>query len=476
MNRLMISVLGCVLVTFAPHAAQSRSYETLLKLYDTFETEDIVWGNESEDLRLVGVIDPAYFTASPEVVEVFELVTYTTWSWERSEPFTRAWRDSLPERVRVQRLPQRTGKQYKHPYTHLWPVHQRMYFAGSMLGLESEVHEILRSMNRRGLTPKLGAAGLPKVARRLGISLKEFRSLYHDPRVDASARLGAAMSYTKGRVLVSQGVDRKNPALYPTFIINGKFVVDTSVVENPREAYRIANRVIRREIEAGRAHDGPTNSEEFTEWMAPRSGEILGRVLLGQSRKKWSAVYNHTRREMWRLDDDGEVGRVYRLAGEGDESRFEFTDDENRLAHAGMWRQSRQYVSFKTENGPQRYGAFLLTDFLSAPDTHWVGLPFKGREAAMAFSADGRVEVRNDKGPMFGSWWLEAGDLTVSFGELGAQSWPWQEVAERIGFDVPQRSLTPWKFQDGSHSKADAKKSPSGKRWSAGDKPEDRGR
>ena len=67
----------------------------------------------------------------------------------------------------------------------------------------------------------------------------------------------------------------------------------------------------------------------------------------------------------------------------------------------------------------------------------------------MAFSADGKVEARNDKGSMFGSWWLEAGNLTVSFGELGAQSWPWREVAKRVGFNVPQRSLTPWRYEEG---------------------------
>ena len=85
-------------------------------------------------MRRVGVIDPPFFTSHPDQVEIFELGKYTTRAWQRSEPFTRAWRDSLPERVRVHRLPQRAGKQYKHAYRDLWPVHQRMYFAGSMLG------------------------------------------------------------------------------------------------------------------------------------------------------------------------------------------------------------------------------------------------------------------------------------------------------------------------------------------------------
>lgn len=475
MNRIILAVLGCVLATVMPATAQTLPLETLLKRYDKIETEDIVWGNESEDLRLVGVIDPAFFTSDPDIVEVFELVNYTTSPWRRSEPFTRAWRDSLPEKVRVQRLPKTAGKQYKHPYTKLWPVYQRMYFAGLMLGLEPEVHEILFSLNRRGVRPRFGLEGMPEVARRLDVSLDEFRSWYRHQRVDAMVELANLMNIAKARVLVSQGVDGKIQSMYPTLVINGRFVVDATVVGSPREAYRIANRVVRREIEAGRAPDGPTNSEEFAEWMAPRSGEVFRREMVGRIPKR-SAIYNHARREIWSLDDDGAVARVYRLIGEGDESLFEFLDDEKRLMHASLWRWGRQFRSFTTENGPQRYGAFLLTDFLSAPDTHWVGLPFKGRDAAMAFSADGKVEVRNDKGSMFGSWWLEAGDLTVSFGELGAQSWPWQEVAERVGFDVPQRSLTPWKFDDGRESKVNAKKSAPARRWSADDELDNRGK
>ena len=438
MSRIILAVFGCVLATVMPATAQSLPMETLLKRYDEIETEDIIWGNESEEMRRVGVIEPPFFTSDPDTVEIFELLKYTARSWQRSEPFTRAWRDNLPKRVRVHRLPERAGKKYMHAYRDLWPVHQRIYFAGSMLGLESEVHEVLLSMNRLGLKSKLGPEGIPEVARRLDVSLHEFRSWYHHPRVNASVRLASLMDFAKTKLLLRKGVDGKSSALYPTFVINGRFVVDTSAVGNPREAYRIANRIIRREIEALRAHNGPTNSEEFTEWMAGRSGEIFRREVVGL-KPSGSLVYNHSRREVWFLDDDGDVGTVFRMVGEGEESLFEYMNAEKRLEHIGLWRPARQYRSFKTEHGPQRYGAFLLTDFLSAPDTHWVGLPFKGRDAAMAFSADGKVEARNDKGSMFGSWWLEAGNLTVSFGELGAQSWPWREVANRVGFDVPQR-------------------------------------
>ena len=332
-------------------------------------------------------------------------------------------------------------------------------------------------MKRNGSIARLGSErGLPEVARLLEVDGAVFRRWYHHPKVLTLARMAGAADRDRAWALRNQisGIGEKL-SLYPAFLINGKYVVDASLFADPADAYRVANRLIRLELEAGRSHNGPTNDLEFSTWMAPRSGEIYKRKWLGR-KPTWFGVYSHARREIWVLGKEGEVEKVLRLAREGDDSFFEHSDENGNLRRGHPWRYARQFISFEGDNEPQRYGAFLLTDFLSAPDTHWVGLPFKGREAAMAFSADGKVEVSNDKGSMFGSWWLEAGHLTVSFGELGAQSWPWQEVAERVGFNVPQRSLTPWEFEDGSNSKVNARKSASAKRWSADDELDDRGK
>ena len=95
---------------------------------------------------------------------------------------------------------------------------------------------------------------------------------------------------------------------------------------------------------------------------------------------------------------------------------------------------------------------------------------------AFAFTPDGKVEARNDKGSLFGTWWLEAGNLNVPFGELGIQSWPWREAAAHIGFEVPQRSLTPWTVVGKADSEDASTFSPNGqvearneKVWEAGD-------
>ena len=163
-------------------------------------------------------------------------------------------------------------------------------------------------------------------------------------------------------------------------------------------------------------------------------------------------MYNHHRQEFWSLGGaSGDVIAAYRLKGEGTESHWALQwKKEGRKSPqwASAWRRGRQYEAYRGEDGvPQRYGAFLLTDYLSAPETSWVGLPFKGQEAAFTFHADGKVEAASEEGPVFGSWWLEAGELVVSVGEYGVQSWPWREAAAHVGFEVPQRSLTPWRKQ-----------------------------
>ena len=456
MKRVALVVFGAVLVVATSVSAQGVSYKKFLQHYDTLDSGDIVWGNEIDDERRVGIIDPPYFTPNPDQVQVVEFVRYTNAAWQRSVPFTRAWRASLPEGVEVRRAPQGTLVTSTKLYRDHWPIHQRVYFAGLMLGREVEVHKTITKMNRLGRRPRLGTErAVAGVVRQLGIEPKTFEHWYHHPEVVWLTRMASGMDRDRVWALLNRGFENGRAALHPEFLINGKYVVDTSFIEDPAKTYRIANRLIRRELEAGRAHDGPTNDTEFAEWMAPRSGEIYKRVWLGRD-PKWFKVYSHARREVWRLGEEGEVRLTYRLVDEGDEPYFAYVDKQGNAARTHPWRIGRQFVSFEGEHGPQRYGAFLLTDYLSAPDTHWVSLPFKERDVAMAFSSDGKVEARNDKGSLFGSWWLEAGDLNVSFGALGTQSWPWQEVAERVGFDVPQRSLTPWLFEEEHDSGAEA--------------------
>ena len=37
--------------------------------------------------------------------------------------------------------------------------------------------------------------------------------------------------------------------------------------------------------------------------------------------------------------------------------------------------------------------------------------------------------------------------MHVSLGQYGVQSWPWQEAAKHVGFEVPRESLVPWEVE-----------------------------
>ena len=422
----------------------AATLEQRLALYDSLDVAEIVWGQESEADDHVGVLDPAYFTADVDRVEVLMFPRYTNFVWQRSVPFTSAWRESLPDGVVVNRMPKGVGVHRNHQYAIDWKVHQRVYLAGRMLGIEDEVHAEMVAIISRAGTGLGSHRQAENVARKLGIDPQVFVGWMEAPVVRAHVRMASMADFDRMLADTAQGGSRKRSALAPAMIINGRYVVSADAIGDPGDAYRIANRIIRQELDAGRVHDGPTNDEEFTEWMAPREGEIFGRERFGK-KLKFRGVYSHARRELWQLDAKGGVRRAYRLQGEGDGAYFEASDGGGSVRYTHVWRHSRQYVAFQGKDGPRRYGAFLLTDYLCDSETMWVGLPFRGHEAAFAFTPDGRVEARKGAEVVFGSWWLEAGNLNVSFGDLGIEVWPWKEAAAHVGFEVPQSAVTPWK-------------------------------
>ena len=158
---------------------------------------------------------------------------------------------------------------------------------------------------------------MARLARTIGTDPAVFTQWIEAPIVEARVRQASAASWERSLADEAQGADPQRRSLY----INGRYTVSASALGDPGEAYRIANRIIRQELDAGRTHDGPTNDAEFAEWMAPREGEVFGRQRFGRT-LKFRGVYSHARRELWELDDAGAVTRAYRLTGEGERAYF----------------------------------------------------------------------------------------------------------------------------------------------------------
>ena len=437
---------GCVPKEWAKVAVPER-VKTAKRL-QRLRGEHIAWGNERKGRRKsVGQIDPPEFTRDPGRVEVLFFVNYAVVSSRCADRPFQSWRASLPEQVDVRVIPTGMLIWEKSRFDKSAEVQHAVFFTGMAHGLEWEVHEaILTRVLEHGLESLDSVEEADALLEKLGIERGTFEKARNSPEF-LGWRVWSKMA---NRRVVSAAIalrekEGERTSVYPMMMINGRLSLATSSTRHPRETFRIANRLIREELEGGAAlAHGLTNNEELADWMAPREGEVFRLVSFGRDRRT-KGVYNHARKEFWILDDDGSLKRIAPIIGEGDAARVVYQLPGKSTIHHLTWRIARQMVSYEGASGPQRHGAFLLTDFLSAPETHWVGFPFKGREAALAFSADGTVEARNEVGAVFGTWWLEGGKLYVSLADSGIESWPWKEAAAHARFKVPPESVAPWK-------------------------------
>ena len=209
----------------------------------------------------------------------------------------------------------------------------------------------------------------------------------------------------------------------------------------PRTAKQTASSAI--PSKPDRAHDGPTNLMEFVATMAPHSG------VLHQNRATGTGiplVFNINRQtsEWWHLSKRGAITKINTLVTDERDPYFAspWQGKTYRLLHS--WRRANEYDFVRARGGGnQRYAAFLFTDWLSEPDRLAMPYPFKGETINVKYNPDGTASTIINGQPVDGSWWLEAGDLRVSFGEHGADYWPWQVAAHGLGFRAPKRALHP---------------------------------
>ena len=145
-----------------------------------------------------------------------------------------------------------------------------------------------------------------------------------------------------------------------------------------------ANRLIREELE--RIEQATARGGEQSEWIIEPANRLIREELerIEQANRLireelWMAPHAG---EEWSLDPQGRVRIAYRLVAEGADSYFELVDESaiNVPPRVSSWRRALQWVSHEP---PRRYGAFLLADRLSAPETLWVGLPWQGQSVAM---------------------------------------------------------------------------------------------
>lgn len=390
----------------------------------------VTWGSEQGGgYSTLGV---PFTTPDRERIEVVAAFQYMDQRLLAHENMMREWRTSLPDTVDLLRVPLvwKRGEEDRRSWMHR-RNHREALLAARMLGIEDRVHSALvRALNEAPYS--LGTEG--RVRRFLaghGIVDSAYEEAVRSPALRGMWWEGSALS------AAMQNAETEELPGVPWLLVNGRYVTSSRRAGSAAAAFRVANRLIRESLDSGTPfHRGPTDIPELIGTLGQWPGEHLSNVQSGRFR----GVYNPWRRELWSLDEAGEVRSVAREV-EGERAFWKWLDrDSKRTSYAMNWRAGFYYAPREPR---VRHGAFLLADWLSGGQV--VELTFGRRPVGLSFAPEGRVEARSEEGAVRGSWWLEAAALHVSLGEYGIASWPWREASRQVGFEVPPGSFTPWR-------------------------------
>ena len=361
--------------TLPPDVAELiKNAKRSVDLYKAFKTSEIVRGQEQEPTENdeMVVFDREYVTPNPDWVEVVELGGYGDLTWSANAKFSRAWRKSLPDDVDIHRIPAQSEEvDPDHPVADHRPVHRSVFFAGKKLRGEDAIHLAMMQTlvgKPHGLKTDDDVA---RLARRLRIEPQALQQARNDPTTRWQAKearwLAQIVAHMRTRKARETGKASNPVVLFPMLIVNGRYLVDAARIGSPKRVYRLANRLIRQELE-GRPHrTGPTNDAEFTATMAEHEGEIRLRRVNGDliSTTPLAVVYAPQETAVWWLDYNGRVLRAPRLTDKGRESHFEFRQSNGDTGRLEMWRYANQYESFlDTDGKPIRHPAFTVRDTL----------------------------------------------------------------------------------------------------------------
>lgn len=392
----------------------------------------VTWGSEQNGGY--STLEVPFTTPDRDRIEVVAAFQYMDRRLEARETLMREWRKSLPDTVDVLRVPLvwKRGEQDPRAWMHR-RNHRKALLAARMLGIEDRVHRaLMEALNEAPY--RLGTE--ERVRRFLAghdIADLAYEEALRSPALRGMWWEGSALS----AALQTAVAETEEPGGVPWLLVNGRHVTSSRLAGGAAAAFRVANRLIRESLESGTPfHRGPTDIPELIETLEQWPGEHLMNAESG----RFKGVYNPWRRELWSLNDEGEVRSVAREV-EGEEAFWKWHDKEsNRTSYAMNWRAGFYYAPREPR---VRHGAFLLADWLSGGQV--VELAFKHHPVGLSFAPHGRVEARSEEGAVQGSWWLEAAALHVSLGEYGIASWPWREAARHVGFEVPPGSITPWR-------------------------------
>ena len=391
----------------------------------------VTWGHEESGGHLT--LEVPFTTPDRERIEVVSAYEYADPRLGAREAMMRTWRASLPETVDVLRVPLVWIREENDPRA--WRQrreHRRVLLGARLLGVADDVHAALLKTLGRAPHRLPGEFQVQRFLTGHGIDVRVYEAAIDSPAFHGAWWEGS----TLGAGLQTAEEETENNGGVPWLLINGRHVTSSLHAGSAASAFRVANRLIRETMESGPPyHKGPTSIPELIEMLEMWPGIHLTNIRSGRFR----GVYNPWRRELWSLDEAGDVRAVARET-DGEDAFWQWRDTGgNETSFAMNWRAGFYY----SPREPRvRHGAFQFADWLSGGQV--VELSFKQRPTGLSFAPDGRVEAQSAQGPVRGSWWLEAASLHVSLGAYGIGSWPWRDAASQAGFEAPSESVRPW--------------------------------
>ncbi len=166
-------------------------------------------------------------TNEPNKVQVVEIFWYGCSHCFLLEPYTQTWGKTIPSYVNFQYLPA--------VFSPNWLNHAKAFYMAKLFGIESKLHSKLYDAIHVYHRPLKTESALAQFFTHYGVSKKEFKKQFNSFAIQS--RLTQADARIRGYGV--QGT--------PTFVVNGKYLVDAKTAGNNKNIYNVVNYLIQKE-------------------------------------------------------------------------------------------------------------------------------------------------------------------------------------------------------------------------------------
>ena len=238
------------------HKAEKKRWRELRAEMKTLSVRDVQWGRElrPRGSRVV-TLSRRHATERPSKVEVEWFFTYTR-GWKKGpsewlEGFLRDWMASLPEGVYFKATAVGSMKGSPDRYDEQHTAHQRLAFASDAIGHGEKVHRAMRARlsNRHGRQKLHRPRDVERFIEGLGVPVERYLEAQRSEEVQARMRAATAKLDAISDEAGSGRGDANSPPRDPILLINGKHLVQGSLAGGIRNTLRVANWMIREELE-----------------------------------------------------------------------------------------------------------------------------------------------------------------------------------------------------------------------------------